>query len=176
LISQHDEVEASLRAEVDAVLNGRRPSGEDVPRLRYAWMVLSESMRLYPPTWMFVRVARKDDRLPSGADIPAGSKVFVSQYVMHRDPRYFPRPDAFDPERFSDAAKAARPQFAYFPFGGGPRVCIGEGFAKMETVLVLACLLRRFQFEAVPGQNMEPEAERNMRPKNGILMRLQRQS
>ena len=174
LISQHPEVEANLRAEMDAVLNGRRPSGEDVPSLRYAWMVLSESMRLYPPTWMFVRVAREDDRLPSGADIPAGSKVFVSQYVTHRDPRYFPRPDAFDPERFSDAAKAARPQFAYFPFGGGPRVCIGEGFAKMETVLVLACLLRRFRFEALPGQNMEPEAERNMRPKHGILMRFQR--
>ena len=174
LLSRHPEVEAKLRAELTGVMNGRRPSGEDVPRLRYAWMVVSESLRLYPPTWMFVRIARADDRLPSGADIPAGSKIFLSQYVTHRDPRYFPRPDVFDPERFSDAAKASRPQFAYFPFGGGPRVCIGEGFAKMESVLVLACLLRRFRFEVVPGQVMELEPRSNLRPKHGILMRLHR--
>jgi cytochrome P450 len=174
LISQHPQVEAKLRVELAAVLNGRRPSGEDVSKLRYTWMVLSESMRLYPPTWMFVRIARGDDRLPSGAHIPAGSKIFLCQYVMHRHPRYFPRPDVFDPERFSDAAKAGRPHFAYFPFGGGPRVCIGEGFAKMESVLVLACLLRRFRFELVPGQVMKPAPESNLRPKNGILMRVQR--
>jgi cytochrome P450 len=172
LVCQHPEVEATLRAELDAVLNGRPPCGEDVPRLRYTWMVLSESMRLYPPTWMFVRVALADDRLPSGAEIPAGSKIFLSQYVMHRNPRYFPAPDVFDPARFSDAAKAGRPQFAYFPFGGGPRVCIGEGFAKMESVLVLACLLRRFRLKVVPGQVMEPEPGSNLRPKHGILMRL----
>jgi cytochrome P450 len=174
LVSEHPQVEAKLRAELAGVLNGRRPSGEDVSKLRYTWMVLSESMRLYPPTWMFVRIARADDRLPSGADIPAGSKIFLCQYVMHRHPRYFPQPELFDPERFSDAAKEGRPQFAYFPFGGGPRICIGEGFAKMESVLVLACLVRRFRFENVPGQVMEPAPEINLRPKNGIVMRVQR--
>jgi len=174
LISQHPQVEAKIRSELAAVLNGGRPSGEHVPRLRYTWSVLSESMRLYPPTWMFVRIARAEDRLPSGADIPAGTKIFLCQYVMHRHPRYFPQPGVFDPERFSDAAKEGRPQFAYFPFGGGPRVCIGEGFAKMESVLVLACLLRRFRFELVPGQAMEPAPEINLRPRNGILMQLHR--
>jgi cytochrome P450 len=104
--------------------------------------------------------------------IPAGAKLYLCQYVLHRHPRYFPDPDRFDPLRFSEAAKKERAQFAYFPFGGGARVCIGEGFAKMEGILVLATVARRFQLELVPGQTIVPEARMTLRPQNGILMRV----
>jgi cytochrome P450 len=135
-------------------------------------MVFAESMRLYPPTWIFIRMALENDRLPSGATIPAGSKIYLCQYVMHRNPRYFPDPERFDPERFTETAKKGRPQFAYFPFGGGARVCIGEHFAKMEGILVLAAMAQRFKLTLVPGQTIVPEPKMTLRPKNGIMMRL----
>jgi cytochrome P450 len=174
LLARHQEVEAKLLAEVDDVLKGRPPRVEDVPKLCYTGMALAESMRLYPPTWIFIRMARQGDALPSGVAIPAGSKLYLCQYVMHRNPRYFPQPERFDPERFSEAAKKERPQFAYFPFGGGARVCIGESFAKMEGVLVLASIVQRFKLALAPGQTIVPEAKMTLRPKNGILMQVHR--
>ena len=172
LLAQHPETETTLLAELHEVLDGRRPGVEDLPKLRYAAMVLAESMRLYPPTWIFIRMARQEDSLPSGMTIPAGSKLYLSQYVIHRNPHYWPNPEHFDPDRFSETAKQNRPQFAYFPFGGGPRVCIGETFAKIESLLVLATIAQRFKLALVPGQSIAPEPRMILWPKNGILMRL----
>jgi cytochrome P450/glycosyltransferase involved in cell wall biosynthesis len=172
LLSQHPAIEARFIAEVDDVLGGRLPTAEDLPRLAYTGMVFAESMRLYPPTWIFIRMALENDRLPSGATIPAGSKIYLCQYVMHRNPRYFTDLERFEPERFTETAKKGRPQFAYFPFGGGARVCIGEHFAKMEGILVLAAMAQRFKLTLVPGQTIVPEPKMTLRPKNGIMMRL----
>ncbi len=172
LLSQHPEVELKLWAELDEVLGNRSPNLEDLRKLRYTEMVLSESMRLYPPTWIYIRMARQEDVLPSGATIPAGSKIYLCQYVVHRQPSYFPEPEKFDPERFSEAVCRTRPQLAYFPFGGGPRLCIGKAFAMMEGVLVLACIAQRFQLKLVPGQIIEPEPKITLSPKYGLKMEL----
>jgi cytochrome P450 len=160
--------------ELCEVLDCRRPGVEDLPKLRYTAMVLAESMRLYPPTWIFVRVARQEDILPSGVTLPAGAKLYLCQYIMHRNPRYFPQPARFDPERFSETAKQGRPQFAYFPFGGGPRVCIGEAFAKMEGLLVLAAVAQQVKLVLVPGQTVVPEPRMVLEPRNGIMMQVTR--
>lgn len=173
LLSQHPHIEAKFFAEVDEVLGGRVPSVDDLPRLAYSGMVLAESMRLYPPTWIFIRMTLQEDKLPSGATIPAGSKIYLCQYVMHRHPRYFPDPERFDPERFTETAKKERPQFAYFPFGGGARVCIGEHFAKMEGTLVMAMIAQRYKLALIPGQTIVPEPKMTLRPRNGIRMRVE---
>lgn len=176
LLSQHPATEARFLAEVDGVLDGRRASADDLPHLGYCGMVLAESMRLYPPTWIFIRIAQEEDTLPSGVTIPAGSKIYLCQYVMQRHPRYFPDPERFDPERFTETGKKERPQFAYFPFGGGARVCIGEHFAKMEATLVLASIAQRFRLSLAPGQAIVPEPKMTLRPRNGIRMRVFRRT
>lgn len=176
LLSQHPDIEAKFFAEVDEVLGSRVPSADDLPRLGYSGMVLAESMRLFPPTWIFVRIAQQEDKLPSGATIPAGSKIYLCPYVMHRHPRYFPDPERFNPERFTEAAKKERPQFAYFPFGGGARVCIGEHFAKMEGTLVLVSIAQRFRLSLVPGQTIMPAPKMTLGFKNRMLMRLHRRN
>lgn len=173
LLSQYPAIEAKFLAEVGNVLGGRPPCAEDLPRLGYTGMILAESMRLYPPTWLFVRIAQGEDTLPSGATIPAGSKLYLCPYIMHRHPRYFPDPERFDPERFTELAKKERAQFSYFPFGGGARVCIGEHFAKMEATLVLASIAQRFRLSLVPGQTIVPEPKMTLHPKNRIMMRVQ---
>jgi cytochrome P450 len=170
LLSQHPEVERRLHAELDAVLGGGLPSVEDVPRLRYARMVLQESMRLYPPAWILSRQALED--VPLGPyRIPKGSLVVMSQFVVHRDPRWFPDPERFDPERWSpDRGDDGRPRYAYFPFGGGPRTCIGEPFAWMEGVLVIATLAQAWRFRLVPGFPVSPSPKLTLRPKHGMRM------
>lgn len=173
LLAQYPAIEAKFLSEVDDVLGGRPSCAEDLPKLPYAGMVLAESMRLYPPTWIFIRIAQREDTLPSGATIAAGSKIYLCQYVMHRHPRYFPDPERFNPERFTETAKKERPQFAYFPFGGGARVCIGEHFAKMEGILVLASVAQHFRLSLVPGQTIVPEPKMTLRPKHGLMMRIQ---
>jgi cytochrome P450 len=173
LLSQNPEAEARLHAELEEVLEGRPPAAEDYARLRYTEMVVAEAMRLYPPAWALGRLALEDHEV-GGYLIPRGSLVLVSQYVMHRDPRFWPEPGRFDPERFTPEAKAARPQFAYFPFGGGPRRCIGEGFAWMEAVLILAALARRWRLRLPPGTHVPTEPRITLRPgKGGIPMRLE---
>src|SRR5205085_8806239 len=128
LLAQHPDVFDALAKELDEVLGGRAPSPADYPRLPYTEMVIAESMRIYPPAWLIGRMAMEDVAI-GGFTIPKGSVAIVSQIVTHRDERFWPEPMRFDPTRFTADAKAARPKFAYFPFGGGPRVCIGEGFA-----------------------------------------------
>jgi cytochrome P450 len=173
LLSQNPEAEARLHAELDEVLGGKLPTYEDVARLKYTEKVLAESMRLYPPAFTLGRRALQDYQA-GGYTIPAGSIVLMSQYLMHRDPRYFPDPLRFDPERFTPEAQALRPKFAYFPFGGGPRLCIGEPFAWMEGVLLLATLAQRWQMRLVPGHPVMPRPTVTLRPKYGMRMILTR--
>lgn len=174
LLSQNPEAEARLHAEVDEVLaGGNAATLDDLPRLRYTEQVLAESMRLYPPTWRLMRRAVKDFPL-GGNVIPARSLVVVSQYVMHRDPRFYPDPETFDPNRFTSEAKDARPQFSYFPFGGGPRRCIGEAFAMMEGVMLLASLARRWRLRLAPGHRVEPLPQHLLRSKYGMVMKLEK--
>lgn len=170
LLSQHPDVEARLHDEIDATLtDGRAPTIEDIPRLTYTEMVLAEAMRLYPPAWTLGRQAIKDYEI-NGYLIERGSTILISQYVMHHHPRYFPDPERFDPERFTSEARESRPQFAYFPFGGGPRRCIGEGFALMEGTLLLATLAARFRLRLAPGHAVELYPRVTLRPKHGMRM------
>lgn len=173
LLSQNPDAEAKLHAELDAVLkDGRLPTVEDLPQLRYTEMVLAESMRLYPPAWVVGRLAVKEYAV--GGHVAAeGTLVLISQYVLHRDPRFFPDPLRFDPQRWTPEAKEARPQYAYFPFGGGARRCIGEGFAWMEGTLIIAALARRWRMRLVPAHPVVPHPRMTLRAKHGIRMKME---
>ena len=172
LLSQHPEVEARLRRELDEVLAGRTPTLEDLPRLEYTRMVRDESMRLFPPAWLTERKALGDDVL-CGYHIPAGTVLGITQFVTHRHPDFWQNPDVFDPQRFSAERSAGRHEYAYFPFGGGPRQCIGKNLALMETHLTLAMLLQRFRFAMEPGWQVKTDPELSLRLKGGLRMRLQ---
>ena len=167
LLGQNPEAESRLHAELDTVLGGRLPTLEDMPRLPYTEMVVAESMRLYPPAWAMGRMATQDIEI-GPYRLPKGSFVFFSQYIVQRNPKYFPDPLAFRPERFTPAAKAGRPKFAYFPFGGGGRQCIGESFAWMEAILVLATLAQRWRLNLSDNQNIALQPKITLRPKFGI--------
>jgi cytochrome P450 len=169
LLSQHPDVEARMHAEIDAALGARLPAADDLALLPYTRMVLAESMRLYPPAWIVGRRALAPFEA-AGYTIPARSIVLACQYVMHRDPRWFPDPDRFDPERFAPDRHADRPRFAYFPFGGGPRICIGEQFAWMEGVLALATIAQRWRLRLVPGHAVALQPIITLRPKFGMRM------
>jgi cytochrome P450 len=170
LLGQNPEAESRLHTEIDAVLGGRLPTLDDMPRLEYTAMVLSESMRLYPPAWAIGREVLADVSI-GPYRLRRGTMVFFSQYLVHRNPRWFPDPERFQPERFTPAAKATRPRFAYFPFGGGGRQCIGEAFAWMEATLALATLIQRWRVQIVDGQKIEPQPKITLRPKSGIRVR-----
>jgi cytochrome P450 len=167
LLGQNPEVEAKLHAELDSALGGRLPSLEDLPRLPYSEMVIAESMRLYPPAWAMGRQATQEIEI-GPYRLPNGTFLFFSQYIVQRSAKYFPDPLKFDPERFTPEAKASRPKFAYFPFGGGGRQCIGESFAWMEAVLVLATLAQRWRLRVVDGQTIDVQPKITLRPKFGI--------
>jgi cytochrome P450 len=169
LLSQNPECELMFHAEVDTVLSGRTPTMEDVPRLRYTENLLAESLRLYPPAWAMGRYARNDFALGEYF-LPARTTVLISQFVTHRDARFFPEPLRFDPDRFSVEGKAKRTKFTYFPFGAGPRQCIGESFAWMEGVLILATFAQRWKLRLVPGHRVEPQPLITLRPKYGMRM------
>jgi cytochrome P450 len=173
LLGQNPDAEARLHRELDDVLGGRLPTVDDLPRLRYSENVVAESMRLFPPAWALGRRSLKDQEL-GGARVARGSLVMSSPYLMHRDARFFPDPLRFEPDRFTPEARAARPKFAYFPFGGGARACIGEPFAWMEGVLVLATIAQRWRLRLVPGHPVEPQALITLRPRYGILARAER--
>lgn len=173
LLSEHLDVEAKLHAELDAVLGGRPPTFEDVPRLSYTEMVLAEAMRLYPPAWAIGRLALCDYEV-GGYTIPPKSLVLLSQYVTQRDERFFPEPARFDPERWMPEAKESRPQFSYFPFGGGPRRCIGEGFAWMEGILLISTLAQQWRLRLAPGHRVEPMPVITLRPKYGMQMMVEK--
>jgi cytochrome P450 len=171
LLSRYPTVARRVDAELEEVLGGRTATFQDLPRLSYLSMVLKETLRLYPPFWMLTRTPLADDVL-SGHRIPAGSILMFSAYVTQRRPDFWPNPEAFDPERFSPERSEGRPQFAYFPFGGGPRLCIGARLAEMQSLLVLSAVLQRYALHAVPGRRVEPAAMLSLRPKGGLWMTL----
>jgi cytochrome P450 len=160
LLAGHPEVDAAVAVEA--------AQGGD---LSFTTSVVRESLRLFPPTWLFVRVAREADRLPSGAEVPAGAKVYVCPYIVHRSPRYWPEPETFLPERFADDARNGRPKYAYVPFGGGPHVCIGETLAMAQIVTVVAGVAAACRLEPVGSGQVEAEGGLTLRPKGGMAMR-----
>jgi cytochrome P450 len=168
LLGQHPEAEAAMRAELSRVLAARPPTIADVPSLPFTDAVLKEAMRLYPPAWALSRMAVEADSL-GGYHAPAGTMVAMSQWVVHRDARHFPQPDAFRPERWLEGLEQKLPRGAYFPFGGGPRLCIGVAFAQVEAKLVLARLLQRFRFEPVT-EKVALMPSITLRPKHAVRM------
>ncbi len=167
LLSQHPEAEARLYEEIQHVLGERTPTIEDIPNLPYVDAVIKESLRLYPPAYGVVRQALKSCVL-GGFTIPAGATVAIFQWVVHRDARYFERPSEFLPERWLDGLAKDLPRCAYFPFGVGPRVCIGNTFALTELALLVPMIVRRFQFQLVPGHRVGLSASLTLRPLHGI--------
>lgn len=165
LLARHPEADARLTAELRAVLGERLPGPEDQARLVYTRQVIREALRLYPPAWGIGRETREEVEL-GGYLIPRGTQIFLIPWVTHRDPRFFPEPERFRPERWS--SEAALPRYAYFPFGGGPRHCIGSGFAMTEATLLLAVIARRWRFELVRDHPIELQPAVTLRPRYGI--------
>jgi cytochrome P450 len=172
LLSRHPRCEARLHQELDQVLAGRSPRFADLEHLPYTRMVFEEALRLYPPAFSLTRVAAADDRIGPHR-IPKGAMVTLSPWVTHRDPRLWPDPERFDPERFLPEAVRQRHKFAYFPFGGGPRVCIGNSFALMEGRLILATLAQRYRLRLEPGHPVEPQGRITLRPRHGMRMTIE---
>jgi len=175
LLSQNPEAEAKLHAELDIVLGTghqqRLPTLADYASLRYTEQVFAESMRLYPPAWAMGRMSTSEIHL-GPYNIPAGAHVFFSQYIMSRTPEYFPDPLRFDPDRFTPEAKAARPRFTYFPFGGGSRQCIGESFAWLEGVFSIATIAQRWRMAYLGTTPPVPQAKITLRPRDPLMMQL----
>jgi cytochrome P450 len=167
LLATHPEAEARLSAELSEVLHGRPPTSADVPRLRYTEWVAKESMRLYPPAPSIGREAINDCEI-GGYHVPKGTQIGLMQWIVHRDPRWFDGPAAFKPERWDNDLAKRLPRGAYFPFGDGPRICIGNHFAMMETVLILATVLQRYRLELAPGYRLELFPSITLRPKHGV--------
>ena len=174
LVAQHPDVERRLFEEVCAVVGNRTPVAADLPRLTYANMALQEAMRLYPPVWVIPRDAIKDDRIGS-TRIPAGSTILLSPYVTHRHPDVWENPEAFDPDRFEPARCKERPRHAYFPFGAGPRLCMGMDMATMEMLLIMVMVVQRFRIALAPGHREEVECILDMVPRHGVPATLERQ-
>jgi len=169
LISQSPEIEAKLHDEIDRVREGRLPTVADLPALSFVEKIVTEAMRLYPPAWIVGRRAIAE--YPIGEYVaPPRTIMIMSPWILHRDPRYFPDPDRFHPDRWTPAFKAALPQFAYFPFGGGPRRCIGESFAWMELALVVSTIAQRWRLRLVPGHPVELQPVVTLRTKHGMKM------
>ena len=169
LLALHPEVEARLHHEVDTVLAGSTAQAKDVCQLPYTGMVLSESMRIYPPVWLMVRRPVRDFTLGEFV-LPAGCYIHVSQYLTHRDARFSSDPEKFDPDRWTTEAVAARPKYSYFPFGAGSRRCIGESLARMEGILILATIAQRWRFSAVPHHPVELKPFVTLHPRYGLKM------
>src|SRR5437764_431937 len=172
LLAQNPVGEARLHAELDQVLGGRTPSLEDFPRLRYTANVITESMRLYPPAWGLARVAIEDHEL-GGYPVKKGMGVAMAQWVIHRDPRWYDAPEEFRPERWEGDFIKKIPRFAYFPFGGGPRLCIGNNFALMEATLILATVAQKYRLRLVPNHPVVPLASITLRPRHGVRVLLE---
>lgn len=173
LLSQHPAARARLDAELTQVLGERAPTFEDLPRLRYTEQVLLESMRLFPPAWSIGREAIEPFEL-GGVTIPRGGQLWLLQWANHRDPRHFPRPEAFEPERWADDLQRKLPRGVYYPFGGGPRLCIGSAFAMTELVLVLAALARRWRPRIAAADRPRPQFSITLRPAGGMRATLER--
>jgi cytochrome P450 len=175
LLGGAPDIEAQLHGEVDRVLGGRTPTLADIPNLVFVEQVITESMRLYPPAWIIGRRAIEQFSI-GGYTLPPRTIVITSPYVTHRDGRFFSEPDRFMPERWTPAFRQALPQFAYFPFGGGARRCIGEQFAWMELVLVTTAIAQRWKMRLVPGHPVVPQPVVTLRLKHGLRMTLERRA
>jgi cytochrome P450 len=171
LLSRHPAAEARLQDELQRVLAGRTPRAADLPNLPYTEMIVREAMRLFPPAPLFARQPVEDVAI-GGWEIPEGSQVVVSVYALHRDPRFFPEPDQFNPDRFAPGWEERIPRYAYLPFGGGPRVCIGNGFAMMEARLVLATVAQRCKLSLEPDAEIAPKQLVTLRPGRAVRMRV----
>ena len=170
LLSQNAEKEAKLHAELEQVLSGRPPAIDEIPQLKYTEAVFAESMRLFPPAWTVGRLSIEDHEV-GGYSVPSGSLLLASQYVLHRDPRFWDQPESFIPERWeTQSVKEAGQKFIYFPFGGGVRRCIGEGFAWTEGILLLATLAQRWKLRLLPDQKVALHPMITLRPKFGMRM------
>jgi cytochrome P450 len=167
LLATHPQVEETLLAELQDVVGDRLPTAADVPRLVYAEQVVQESLRLYPPAYVIGREPLADCTI-GRFHVPKGCSVLMPQWVVHHDPRFFPEPEAFLPERWSEEFRKSLPKYAYFPFGGGPRVCIGNTFAMQEAILVLATMLPRVRFELSAAADVSPWPSVTLRPRHGI--------
>jgi cytochrome P450 len=172
LLAQHPAAEARLHAELDSVLGDRAPTMADVAHLPFTNAVVTESLRLYPPIWSVGREATEDTHV-GGYPVPKGMQVLLNMWAIQRDPRYYADPEAFRPERWLDERAPKTPRFVYFPFGGGPRQCIGRSFALLEAALVLATIARRYGLVLEPGQTVTPLPAGTLRPRNGLRMRLE---
>jgi cytochrome P450 len=175
LLAKNPEADAQLQAELKAVLNGKSPTVADVENLPYTRMVIAESMRLYPPAWAVGREASRDVSI-GGYVLPKGAVILLSQWVTHRDARWHPDPERFDPMRWTDEARSARPRWTYFPFGGGSRQCIGESFAWMEAILVLATIAQSWRVELCEQKALEVFATITLRPKHGVSVVLRKRA
>jgi len=174
LLAQRPEVEAKLAAELQTVLDGRTPHAADFPKLRYTEMVIKETLRLYPPVWLLgPRLAFHAYDL-GGYRLPAGSMLMISPWVTHRDPRYFEHPEVFDPDRWADGRARQMPKYAYFPFSGGQRHCVGHYYAMMEAVLVLATIAQSFRLQRTSGAPITPQPLVTLQPREGMPMLLTR--
>jgi cytochrome P450 len=173
LLAQHPEVDARLAEELGTVLGSRTPTAADLPRLRYTEMVVTESMRLYPPAYAMGRMSTAPTEI-AGHRLDAGVIVILPTWVVQRDARWFEEPEAFRPERWDEELTRRNPRYAYFPFGGGPRQCIGNGFAMMEACLILAAIAQRFRLTLEPGQCVTPTPYVTLRPEPGVRMLLTR--
>jgi cytochrome P450 len=171
LLAQNPRVEQKLHAELDSVLEGRIPTLDDLPHLPYTSHILTESMRLYPPAWAIARLAIEDHAI-AGFPVPKGTGIAAVSWVVHRDPRWYGHPEQFLPERWEGDLLKQIPRFAYFPFGFGPRQCIGNSFALMEAALVLATLAQRFRFALATNDAVQPLASITLRPRQGLHVRL----
>lgn len=169
LLALNSDARERVLAEVDGVLEGRRPTVEDLPKLAWTTACIQEAMRLYPPAWIIPRTAVADDVI-DGHSIPRGSSVLIPIYALHHDERFWPQPYVFDPNRFLGQNARRHHRSAYLPFGGGRRICIGTSFALMEMTLVTALMSRRFVYDLVPGHPVEPEATLTLRPRHGLKM------
>lgn len=168
------EVEATLHEEIDSALGERLPTYEDLPRLEYTKMVFSESLRLLPPAWVLARKAVAGHEV-GGFEIPAGSRVLLSEWVTHRDPRFWPDPERFHPLRFAPEAQILRPEYAYFPQGGGSKMCMGRHFVRpMEGPLLLATIAQRWRMRPAPGSAVRMAARATLKPKRGVWMVVER--
>ena len=172
LLTQHPDVEMKLRKELVDVLGGRTPTFADLTSLTYTQKVIQETLRLYPPAYMFAREA-VGDQILDGYKIPGGTMIFITPYVTHRDERFWTDPERFDPERFDAAHVARRPSHAYFPFGEGPHLCIGNNLAMNEMQLILAMALQRFHFKMAADQKIGLLPEATLRPKYGMRLNVE---
>ncbi|GBE90606.1 cytochrome P450 [Nostoc cycadae] len=173
LLSQNPEVREKLQSELCQVLQGKLPTLEDLGKLVYTQRVIKESMRLYPPVSLMGREAAVDTQI-GDYEIPQGTSIMISQWVMHRHPKYFENPEVFQPERWTEELEKQLPKGVYIPFGDGPRICIGKGFAQMEAALLLATIAQSFQIDLVPGYPIVPQPSITLRPENGLKVEIKR--